>query len=753
MPTDDHQPPAPASDASQAGIGEVRVQAKARQEEAEILRPPVRRWFWFVAVALVLLSVFLTPFYAAYGDLGGGAGGDIWGTSYLPVLPYLILGVLILGWNPLWQLAGLRSLVLRGKELILLLILFFSVAGLANAGFLRSLFTMEGLEKSRNKNESYKRLFQRYPRELSLPSIRMAEGGGEAEKPDPAALLILQGLKSRNEARPIKELLIPPEELPDKYIETWEDRDPGGKIRDFVAHTDDILRTALEADPRTPLGRTVAPALWIASILAATVVLILGLIAFTARQWTHHERLQHPLVQVPTGLIRPGVLRSRGFLVSVAVILFINIYNYLQEQGDNPLPAIPFGLNTPAAQMGDLYKLFGIDVAAGSRWLYSNFWGSIRVVPFAIGLAFLLALDLGFSLWGMFFIGAIICGWLYAAGIPVSFDKHGRLTQGGAALGMALIVLWMGRLHYWRLLRAAFLVGRNPDDRTGVWGLRMLLVGLVCLTGLLAWFGGDVGAALLGVLIFSAFFLVIARLIAETGLAYFQFQITGVISALGLPFLFPVEAMAMMTWLGSHLAQDTRKNVAGFVVQASAAGERAGLPRRRIFPLMLGLMSFTIAIAILTSLVALWVLPGSAGSNPDGTTGLPLAQTVGMAQHQINHPGSGFWELIGHESYQSSFVAVLVGFVLIFALYLLRRIWVRSPFNPLGLVVFACYPLMQVWASLLLGWFGKFLVLRYGGSQLYIRLKPIAIGLIFGDVFAQGLLVVFRTIGAYAGGG
>ena len=49
----------------------------------------------------------------------------------------------------------------------------------------------------------------------------------------------------------------------------------------------------------------------------------------------------------------------------------------------------------------------------------------------------------------------MITGWLYSFGVEVNFPQHGRLAGGGATLAMAVVILYLGRLHYWRLLKAA----------------------------------------------------------------------------------------------------------------------------------------------------------------------------------------------------------------------------------------------------------------------------------------------------------
>jgi hypothetical protein len=50
------------------------------------------------------------------------------------------------------------------------------------------------------------------------------------------------------------------------------------------------------------------------------------------------------------------------------------------------------------------------------------------------------------------------------------------------------------------------------------------------------------------------------------------------------------------------------------------------------------------------------------------------------------------------------------------------------------------FPIWQMWGGLALGWLAKVLVLRYGGASMYATLKPLAIGLIVGELFGRAIV-------------
>ena len=64
-----------------------------------------------------------------------------------------------------------------------------------------------------------------------------------------------------------------------------------------------------------------------------------------------------------------------------------------------------------------------------------------------------------------------------------------------------------------------------------------------------------------------------------------------------------------------------------------------------------------------------------------------------------------------------------------------------------GFILMASYTAFAAWASIMLGWLIKVLVLRYGGNRLYIALKPVAISLLVGEA---AMILLFAAIRAVA---
>jgi hypothetical protein len=491
----------------------------------------------------------------------------------------------------------------------------------------------------------------------------------------------------------------------------------------------------------TPIGEGPSPAVVMARPILHTTPIVLGflllcvgLMAMTARQWFAHERLPFPLAEIPKALASADILRQRGFRVGLLLGLAFWIWQLSNVYHLNVLPRIP----NPLVMIPDLDRLLGLGMPESQRWVY-NYMGNWNFFPFAVGIGFLLAADIGFSVWGGFIGLLLLFGIVYPLGLPVSFGQHGRMVGSGATLAFAVVVLWLGRHHYWALLRAALGSGQAPGaDHLGVWGVRALLLGAVLLVGLLGYVGGNFLAAALGVLVLTAFIVILARVVAESGLASFEMAegFNRTLVGLGLP-LAGLPAIMALGWLGSTVMFDTRENLAGYAVQSASLVQQADVARRRVLLIGASLAAFVAITAVFGYLWSAWGL--QVGLNAGGG-GLPVREFLAQQPALPGLPAqpvdwTGTWALVA-------------GAGLLFAIVGLRRLWVGFPFHPLGLVLAASFPIYLVWFSLALGWAAKLMVLRYGGAQLYSRLKPAAIGLITADALGFGLQALIALITA-----
>ena len=80
-----------------------------------------------------------------------------------------------------------------------------------------------------------------------------------------------------------------------------------------------------------------------------------------------------------------------------------------------------------------------------------------------------------------------------------------------------------------------------------------------------------------------------------------------------------------------------------------------------------------------------------------------------------------------------------IGAVITIALTALRTRFLWWPFHPIGFAMGPSWPMIQLWCSVLIGWFCKWTVLRSGGIRLYRQWRPFFLGLVLGEFLSGGL--------------
>ena len=84
-----------------------------------------------------------------------------------------------------------------------------------------------------------------------------------------------------------------------------------------------------------------------------------------------------------------------GFLVAMAVVLMLWAWQILVRNDLLPLPELAM---RPFVKVNELYEapFLGMEVPGSAQWVYNGFWSTIHILPFAIGVTFLIASDVGF---------------------------------------------------------------------------------------------------------------------------------------------------------------------------------------------------------------------------------------------------------------------------------------------------------------------------------------------------------------------
>jgi len=73
------------------------------------------------------------------------------------------------------------------------------------------------------------------------------------------------------------------------------------------------------------------------------------------------------------------------------------------------------------------------------------------------------------------------------------------------------------------------------------------------------------------------------------------------------------------------------------------------------------------------------------------------------------------------------------------------------PFHPIGYAMGCSWPMIQLWFSIFLGWFLKYIILRYGGLRLYVKFRTFFLGMVLGEFLSGGVWLIIDFIAGKSG--
>ncbi|MBC8101919.1 MAG: hypothetical protein H7Z41_04945 [Cytophagales bacterium] len=466
------------------------------------------------------------------------------------------------------------------------------------------------------------------------------------------------------------------------------------------------------------------------------------------RQWIENEKFVFPLVSLPLllaedpapGTHLPPILRQPLLWCAVAFTTGLHGLNGLHQL----YPAIP------ALQTAINLETF----------LTTPPWNQIGPVPvlffpLVVGLSFLLPAEVAFSLWFffLFYKAEILLGavsnWDMPASLGSPSERQFHALQGfGGALGLMAWTLWSARRHLrdvWEKAiggpRAAFI-----DDSGELFSYRATVVGLATsYVGMAVWLRLATvpwPLVVLSLLMLTLSLLTISWVVTQAGTLYMVMPcmaVDAVGATVGTQHADP-GAWYTVQRIECLFYRDTRELLLPEVLSGAKVAEASGMSPRSLFPALIA----SVVLGIGVSLVASLWLPyfnGGANSLPNTwafRTGpmRPLQMIGGFASTPVVGSLSGLLQIGG-------------GFLGVAALLLLRA---RYGFglHPIGFIGASVISGRQLWFSILLGWFCKTALMRFGGMRGYRSALPFFIGLMLGDVMNA---IVWTVIGSLTGVG
>jgi len=503
------------------------------------------------------------------------------------------------------------------------------------------------------------------------------------------------------------------------YLPSWLIVGSRDAVAGFYRGDSAILR-------QPQLGAWLRPLAWWFLFIAIFLWVLLCLAILFRRQWTEHEKLTYPIVQVPLQLTRTEadghLFRSKTFLWGASIAAATQVVNGIAFYFPS-VPAIRIRFEDISPFIRD--KPWN---AIGWTPLTAYFW--------VVGIVWFIPLELSFSCWFFYFaakaqriLGAAT-GWSRLPGFPFSYEQ----TTGGW-IGLFLASVWFARGHLRRVWDAA----RTGEDATADTPIpyRLAVGGFVggwaALVGFLLAMGFSSYVALLFPTIVLATSLTVMKIRAELGPPQNEFYNVSaepiLVEVFGTRFLgrrnlalMPLLFFTNRT-LGSHPGPH--------FLEAFKLAQTTRTPLRSQRRLAVAMW----IAALIGAFFAAWGYLDAGyrwGAESRFTSYWALAwESFGAASARIQSPqGPDGWSL----------GAMLGGMGASLAMMALRARFLRWPLHPVGYVLSTSgWIINYLWFSFLLTWFVKTWVLRLGGYRTYRRLAPLFVGFVVGEVVVGSL--------------
>lgn len=450
------------------------------------------------------------------------------------------------------------------------------------------------------------------------------------------------------------------------------------------------------------------------------MLLVMFCINIIVRQhWMQNEKLLFPIVELPMQITEPGhrLLRSRLMWIGFGIAGGISIINGLQQF----YPTLPY----IRVKMWDLAPLM-----AGRPWNAIG-WTPISFYPYAIGLGFLLPLDMLFSCWFFFISWRIvrILGAVYGAYDSTPNFPFMDQQALGAYYLIAIFALWSARRHLKQIWRTVLHGERDTTEADGPIRYRTAFLGFFFGTTALIWFFSFIGLrwwlALCAVMMYFFLALAIAKMHAEFGPPAHDLHRMGpevvLTGMLGAKSFSPSELSALSWFWWFNRAY--RSIPIAYQLDGLKLAQRSNVHQRY--------MGIAIALASVGAVISgFWVYLHF---------GYQRGASVGMAGHVVHFGHEAFtqrlenWIVNPKPPDVPATLAIGWGMLFTYFLYFMKLRCLWWPLHPLGFAISTSYSIGTLWMPLFIAWLAKSLTLKFGGLRMYRVALDFFLGLLLGD--------------------
>lgn len=499
--------------------------------------------------------------------------------------------------------------------------------------------------------------------------------------------------------------------------------------------------------------------------LALTMFLaVIGLSLVVHRQWADHEHLPYPLANFTASLLetdeagRSSLWHNRIFWFGAIGTFAIHLNNMFATWFPDVMIPVRLSLDFSAAS-----QLFPNLIRGGGGFVFRP-----RIFFAVIGLSFFISTQLaaafGFGPW----LWAWVAGIFAAYGIALNAPVLGLQQMGlqprtfvvfGACVGIFLALLYSGRHYYLKVARNG--IGWGVPARaelSAVWGFRLAVIMLLLFVFQLSRIGIDWQLAVGYTMILLVVYVVSARLMAEGGLFHIKIaafpcaMLWGFFGsgALGFRTLLLLEMVTMVLFI------DPRETLMPFMVNANKllSSKRVAMGRVAGFAMVAVVLGMLVALPV--TLYIQYNVPAATQGDTWAFLRVPRMPFENVVATKLNLESLGTLEeaealrgwgrFVAMSPVRACLWAFLIGLALVCVASACRMRFAWWPIHPLIFVVWAKPHISLFAASFIIGWILKMVVMKYGGSQLYNRMKPLMLGLIAGEIIGAMTPSIIGTI-------
>jgi len=496
--------------------------------------------------------------------------------------------------------------------------------------------------------------------------------------------------------------------------------DVGGSVTDFYR--------GLPPGGSVDWGIWAGPLFWWLSFVVALMTASICLGVILRKQWSAHERLTYPLVELPMMLVAdpapdrllPAFFSDRLFQIGFAITALILLWNTAGHVLTG-LPTFSFlNRNNPIFPARGFPEVF------------------FRFDFYVICFAYFTTLEILLSMWVFHLLAVAQAGLFTRIGLGASTFDAGVYTQNHYGLtAFAVWSVWTSRHHLRDVWRKA--VGRADavDDSEELIGYRTATLTLgVSLLFILGWLHrAGMTPLVSAVYVFFTFvvYLGMAKIVSMSGLVALRGFGPRImtISVIGFQNMTD-RSTAAINQMGALYAY-----AKGFTMTGISSGARAAeysAPGRR--RLGRGIVSGG-GLALVT-FVGMTLMLGYYG---------PGAENFGdysyITGNRFSYDGIVTAIKNGAEVTRDPWEPVVAVFGVLgtAALIALNQRVPWWPLHPVGFVLSLQWPTRASFFSVFVAWLFKFSVLRVGGAGLYDRSKTLVLGVLLG--YVTGVVVSF----------